>query len=148
MPKIDYEKYLVRKPNYEAFSGVKNRQSPTMTIMSSKQVPEVNYYMELGWIYGIPEPNPSLHEHVHEYDEIVVHWGGNYNMPQVLGGEVEFYVAGQPLTFNTTSALFIPRGVKHGPLRLKKYEKPHIVIAMMCGAGTIQEGWGDSFKSS
>ena len=35
MPKIDYEKYLVRKPLYEAFGGTKNRQSPTMTMMSN-----------------------------------------------------------------------------------------------------------------
>lgn len=144
MPETDYEKYLVRKPVYEAFGGVKNRQSPTMTFMSRAQVPEANYYIEIGWIYGIPEPNPSLHEHVHDFDEIVLHWGGNHETPQVLGGEIEFYVGGQPITFNTTTAFFIPRGTRHGPVIWKKFQYPHIQMAMMLGSGNAVEAWGES----
>jgi hypothetical protein len=144
MTAIDYEKYLVRKPNYEAFGGVKNRQSPTMTMMSNKQVPGCNYYMEPGWIYGIPQPNPSLHEHVHDYDEIVMHWGGNYQTPQVLGGEVEFYVGGQPVTFNTSTAFYLPRGTPHGPVTWKKFQFPHMQMAIMCGTGSAGEAWGTS----
>jgi hypothetical protein len=139
-----YEKYAVRKPIYEAGPGVKNRQSPTMTFMSDKQVPGVPYYIELGWIYGMPEPNPSIHEHVHEYDEIVLHWGGNPEMPQVLGGEIEFYIGGQPITFNTTTGIFIPAGTPHGPLTWKKFEFPHIEMAMMLGTGDVKKGWGKS----
>ena len=144
MPKIDYEKYLVRKPIYEAFGGTKNRQSPTMTIMSNKQVPGCNYYMEPGWIYGIPEPNPSLHEHVHDYDEIVMHWGGNYKQPQVLGGEIEFYVGGQSIIFNTTTFLYIPKGTPHGPVIWRKFEYPHMQCAMMIGSGEAGEAWDTS----
>lgn len=144
MPKIDYEKYLVRKPLYEAFGGTKNRQSPTMTMMSNKQVPGSNYYMEPGWIYGIPDPNPSLHEHVHDFDEIVMHIGGDYRMPQVLGGEVEFYVGGQPITFNTSTAFYLPKGTPHGPVIWKKFDYPHLQMAIMCGTGTAGEAWGTS----
>ena len=68
-----YEKYAVRKPLYEAGPGIKKRQSPTMTFMSSRQVPEASYYIELGWIYDVPEPNPHIFEHVHDFDEIVLH---------------------------------------------------------------------------
>jgi len=144
MAEINYEKYLVRKPIYEAFGGTKNRQSPTMTIMSNKQVPGCNYYMEPGWIYGIPEPNPSLHEHVHDYDEIVMHWGGDYKRPQVLGGEIEFYVGGQPIVFNTTTFLYIPKGTPHGPVIWRKFEFPHMQMAMMLGTGEAGEAWGTS----
>ncbi len=144
MPKIDYEKYLVRKPLYEAFGGTKNRQSPTMTMMSNKQVPGANYYMEPGWIYGIPDPNPSLHEHVHDFDEIVMHLGGNYKTPQVLGGEVEFYVGGQPITFNTATTFYLPKGTPHGPVIWKKFDFPHLQMAIMCGTGTAGEAWGTS----
>jgi hypothetical protein len=115
-----------------------------MTFMSRAQVPEANYYIELGWIYGIPEPNPSLHEHVHDFDEIVLHWGGNHETPQVLGGEIEFYVGGQPITFNTTTAFYIPRGTRHGPVIWKKFQYPHIQMAMMLGSGNAVEAWGES----
>jgi quercetin dioxygenase-like cupin family protein len=144
MSKIDYEEYLVRKPLYEAFGGTKNRQSPTMTMISNKQIPGCNYYMEPGWIYGIPDPNPSLHEHVHDFDEIVMHMGGDFRTPQVLGGEVEFYVGGQPITFNTSTTFFIPRGTPHGPVIWKKFQFPHLQMAIMCGTGTAGEAWGTS----
>ena len=144
MAESEYEKFAVRKPIYEAGPGYKGRQSPTMTFMSSAQVPEANYYIELGWIYDIPEPNPHIHEHVHDYDEIVLHWGGNPETPQVLGGEITFYVGGQPITFNTTTGVFIPKGVPHGPLIWRKFEFPHIEMAMMLGTGNPFEGWGKS----
>lgn len=144
MAQSQYERYAVRKPIYEAGPGVKNRQSPTMTFMSAKQVPEANYYIELGWIFGIPDPNPHIYEHVHDYDEIVLHWGGNPEIPQVLGAEIEFYIGGQPITFNTTTGIFIPAGTPHGPLTWKKFEFPHIEMAMMLGTGDPFKGWGKS----
>jgi hypothetical protein len=144
MPEIDYEKYLVRKPIYEAGAGNKGRQSPTMTYMSSAQVPEANYYIEFGWIYTIPEPNPHIHEHVHNYDEIVLHIGGDPDNPEDLGGEIEFYIGGQPLTFTTSTAAFVPAGVSHGPLTWKKFSKPHIEMAIMLGTGDPFKGWGES----
>jgi hypothetical protein len=144
MPGSEYERYAVRKPLYEAGPGIKNRQSPTMTFMSGKQVPEANYYIELGWIYDMPEPNPHIFEHVHDYDEIVLHWGGNPEVPQDLGGEIEFYIGGQPITFNTTTGIFIPKGTPHGPLTWKKFRFPHIEMAMMLGTGDPFNGWGES----
>jgi hypothetical protein len=141
---VDYERYLVRKPVYEAGPGVKNRQSPTMTLISSALVPEANYYIELGWIYDMPEPNPHIHEHVHKYDEIVLHIGGDPENPEDLGGEIECYVGGQPLTFNTTTALWAPKGVKHGPLTWKSVQRPHIEMAFMLNCGSVMEGWADS----
>ena len=143
MAESEYEKYAVREPIYEAGPGIKGRQSPTMTFMSEKQT-GATYYIELGWIYDIPDPNPHIQEHVHDFDEIVLHWGGDYKRPQMLGGEIEFYVGGQPITFNTTTGIFIPAGVPHGPLTWKKFEFPHIEMAMMLGTGDMKKGWGQS----
>jgi hypothetical protein len=144
MAESKYEKYAVRKPIYEAGPGFKGRQSPTMTFMSSKQVPEANYYIELGWIYDIPSPNPHIHEHVHDYDEIIIHWGGNPEIPQVLGGEITFYIGGQPITFNTTTGIFIPKGVPHGPLIWNKFDFPHIEMTLILGTGDPTKAWGES----
>jgi len=49
MPKIDYGKYLAKEPNYEAFGGTKNCQSPTMKIMSNT-IPGCNCYLGPGSI--------------------------------------------------------------------------------------------------
>ena len=144
MAEFEHEKYVARTPLYEAGPGYQGRQSPTMTYMSSKQVPEANYYIELGWIWNMPSPNPHIHEHVHDFDEIVLHWGGNPETPQVLGGEITFYIGGQPITFNTTTGAYIPAGVPHGPLIWNKFEFPHIEMAMMLGTGDPFKGWGKS----
>jgi len=143
MAESKYEKYAVRKPVYEAGAGFKGRQSPTMTFMSEKQT-GAPYYIELGWIYDIPSPNPGIMEHVHDYDEIVLHWGGDYKRPQVLGGEIEFYIGGQPITFNTTTGIYIPAGTPHGLLTWKKFEFPHIEMTLMLGTGDMSRAWGKS----
>ena len=124
MAESQYEKYVVRKPIYEAVTGVKNRQSPSMTFMSRQQVPEVNSYIELGWIYGIPRPNPYVHEHVHDYDEIILHWGGRYETPQDLGAEIEFYIGGQPITTLISRA---PAN-KATEIFVKMYAKMEIIV--------------------
>lgn len=138
---IDYEEYVVRTPVREVGRGVKNRQMPTMTYLSRHLVLGVNNYLECGWIYGMPEPNPHVFEHSHNYDELVIHIGSDPDRPEDLGGEIEYCVNGQSLTFNTTSGLFIPKGLKHGPLTWKKYTRPHIEMTLIMGAGTFREVW-------
>jgi len=143
---IEYEEYVVRTPVREVGRRVKNRQMPTMTYMSRHLVLGANYYLEYGWIYGMPEPNPHVFEHVHNYDELVIHCGSDPDHPEDLGGEIEYCVNGQPLTFNITSCLFIPKGLKHGPLTWRKFVRPHIEMTLIMGAGTLKEVWSaDAF---
>jgi hypothetical protein len=139
---VDFEKYLVRKPAYETMTQVKNRQCPTMTFMSRKLVPEASYYVELGWIYGMPEPK-TIHEHMHKFDEVVMHWGCDPENPSDLGAEIEAGIGGQPVILNETCALWLPKQVLH-TLTWKKVTRPHIEMAFMVGAGTMKEGWADS----
>ena len=134
-----FEKYLVRKPIYKRGRRIKNRQSPTMTYMSRAQVPEANYYLEYGWIYGIPEPNPCTSEHVHDTEKIIMYIGGDPQNPEDLGGEIELFIGGKSLTFATSAALFVPRGVRHGPVIWKDFRKPHIEMTIVLGAGDIKD---------
>lgn len=141
MENLKYSRLLVTKPIYEAGVPVKGRQSPSMTLMSNTLVPGSNMYIELGWIWEMPEPNPHIHEHSHTFNEIVLHIGGDPHNPEDLGGEIEYVVGGEPLVFNKTSALYVPAGTKHGPLTWKKFNRPHIEMAIMIGAGSYKEGW-------
>ena len=148
MAENTYEKYLVRRPMYEVGGNVKGRQAPTMTYMSNDLVPGCNLYIDLSWIYALPEPNPHVFEHSHNYDKIVLHIGADTENFEDLGGEIEYYVGGQPLAFDTTTALYIPKGIKHGPITWKKFTKPHIEMSIMLGAESTEEGWlsGDISK--
>lgn len=153
MSESKYLKYLVTNPLFEC--GIKpfpttGRQIPTMTYMSNDQVPGSNNYIEIGWIWKMPTPNPQIFEHVHDYDEIVLHLGTDPDNPQDLCGEVEFVVGGEKLTFDKTAALFVPKGVKHGPLTWKRVDRPHLLMTIMLGAGTLAQakpaGYGGKKK--
>jgi len=138
MAKSKYGRFLIKKPDYEVdVEEVKGRQRPTMTYMSNDLVPENDVYLEFGWIWDMPEPNPHIHEHSHDYDEIVLHIGSDPDNPEDLGAELEFVVGGEPLKIDKTSALFIPKGVRHGPLTWKRVDRPHIEMAIVLGGGTL-----------
>jgi len=140
---IDYEKYLVRKPAYEviATTPVKNRQEPaSMTLMNRNLVPECNIYVEGGWVWGMPDPNPHIFEHVHrDFEELVLHFGTDYEHPEELGGEIDFSLGGQSLKVDKTAMIFVPKGICHGPLIWKKYSAPHLEMAIVPGAGSLAE---------
>lgn len=138
-----YYNNLVQKPKYEArteYDDVKGRQYPTMTFMSNELVPGSNVYIEMGWVYAMPDPNPHIPEHTHaDSDEFILHIGSDHRSPEDLGGEIECVVGGEPLKINKTSALFVPKGVVHGPLTWKSVSRPHLQMTIIMGAGTLAE---------
>jgi hypothetical protein len=101
----------------------------------------VNTYIEMGWVYEMPEPNPHIFEHGHRKGcrEIVLHIGTDPDNPEDLGAAIEFVIDGQRLVFDTTSALYVPEGVKHGPVTWNEVTRPHIQMAIVLGAGTMAE---------
>ena len=117
-----------------------------MTLMSSNLVPGTKMYVEAGWIQYMPDPNPHIQEHTHDYDEIVIHIGNDPENPEELGGELDFYMEGQPLRIDKSSAIYVPKGVKHGPLVWKGVEKPHLEMTIMIGAGSLAEADPGGYK--
>jgi hypothetical protein len=140
MAESNVEKYVVKKPAFEVIPKfeVKGR-IPAMTLMSENLVPGTKMYVETGWVLGMPDPNPHIGEHTHDYDEIILHIGTDPNNPEDLGGEIEIGIDGQPVTINSTSGIYVPKGVSHGPLVWKKFTKPHLELTIMIGAGSLAE---------
>jgi hypothetical protein len=142
---FDFEQYVVRSPMREAGPPhVDGRQNPTMTYLSRTQINEVNNYIEFGWIWGVPRPELPKMRH-DNFDEIVLHIGSDPANPDALGGTLQFGLGEDFLEFNTTHCVYAPRGMDHGPLRWKEVHRPLIELAMMLGAGTLEEGWANSF---
>jgi hypothetical protein len=112
--------------------------------MSEDQVNASKIYLEFGWIWDIVEPN--IGEMVHNrVDEIVMHIGGEPENHEDLGADLEIGLGGELFTVSSSNAAFIPKGLRHGPVTWKKVRKPHIQMAIMLGAGSYKEGWGDAF---
>ena len=148
MAKNQFDKYVVSQPIYISNAGHKGRTSPGMTLLSRQQVPEAKTYIEITWINDIPQSNPHSSEQVHDFDEVMIYWGKDSAKPQVLGGEIEIYIGGQLITFNTTTGIFIPKGTPHGPITWKKFEEPHLEMMMVLRTGGPLKEWGKGGKSA
>jgi hypothetical protein len=136
----DSAKYVVARPGYEVEPAIETlNRVRAMTLMSNNLVPGANMYVEAGWIVGMPDPNPHIEEHVHDYDEIVMHIGTDPADQEDLGAEIEFVLDGQPHIISKSSSVFVPKGMKHGPLTWKSFSRPHIEMTIMVGAGSLAE---------
>jgi hypothetical protein len=149
MPEKKSQPRLISKPYREKSSepDIKGRV-PSMTYVSDRLIPETNVYIRWGWIVGMPDPNPHVGRHSHNFDEIVIHIGNDPNDPEDLGGEMEFMVNDEPVIINKTSALYLPKGVPHGPLTWKRVTRPHIEMAVTVGTGDFSKVIPGGYKSA
>ena len=118
-----YEKYVVTLS-----SGGKK---PGVWLMSNELVPGCNINIMYNWIREQPKPNP-MHQAMesHDYDEIILNIGADPEHPEYLGGEIEGYMGDERQLITATTALFIPRRVPHGRVSWKKFERPHMQMAI------------------
>ena len=138
MSSLKYSKYLVQKPRimhmaHHDLEKVTGRTWPQRVYMSNEIVPGCPFFIDIGWIYEMPHPNPALGEHSHSGDEVVIQIGTDYRNPEDLGGEMEFVLGGETLTMNKTGAIYIPKGVKHGPFISKRVDRPRIEMSITLG---------------
>lgn len=138
MASSKYGKYLIKEPKivtlaHHDIKQVKGRTWPQRIYMSKEIVPGCPIFVEFGWVYSMPEPNPYLFQHSHSSDEVVVHIGNDPSNPADLGAEIEFQIEDEKVTIDKTSAIYLPGGVKHGPVTFKKVTKPHLQMAITIG---------------
>ena len=129
----------------EGRTTIKDGRGPVTVYMCNDLIPEVNLYIDYVWIFAVPPPH--IFEHVHDkYNEVVLHIGGDPDNPEDLGAEIEYYVGGQPLVFDKTTALYVPKGLKHGPLNWKRVDKPHLQMPIIIGAGSMAQAMPGGYQ--
>jgi hypothetical protein len=106
-------------------------KAPGGFLMNEDLVPGCNVNIMYNWIRQHPKPN-AIHMAMesHDYDEIIINIGADPEHPEYLGGEIEGYLGDEKHLITATTALFIPRNVPHGRLTWKKFEKPHMQMAI------------------
>ncbi|OGN95001.1 MAG: hypothetical protein A2Y89_03065 [Chloroflexi bacterium RBG_13_51_18] len=89
------------------------------------------FYMETAWFFPGDWPDKTgsrkdrtIGKHVHSYDEVFA-WIGTDNKDQYnLNGEIEIWIDGKQNIIDRTFLAFIPAGVEHGPINIRKITKP------------------------
>ncbi|WP_028924088.1 hypothetical protein [Pseudonocardia acaciae] len=100
-------------------------------MMRSKDVPESRIYMTHVWINENDTRQTWVHEHVHDYDEILSWRGNDRDNPHDLGGEIFMTIEGEEHRITTTGSVYIPAGTKHCPLGFGRIERPFTFSALM-----------------
>jgi mannose-6-phosphate isomerase-like protein (cupin superfamily) len=80
------------------------------------------FQMNCSWYFkaNLNSPPP----HTHDVNEILGFFGSDPNDPYNLHGEVEITLGDQKFTFNRTAMVFVPAGLKHCPLIIKRVDQP------------------------
>jgi hypothetical protein len=87
------------------------------------------FYMETAWFWpgkwteskgdeGIAK------EHSHEFAEVIGFVGTDPSDIYSLGGEVELWIDGKQNIIDKSFLAFVPPGVKHCPLRIRRADRP------------------------
>ena len=89
------------------------------------------FYMETAWFLpgDWPEKTGSLKDrtigaHTHDFDETIAWVGTDPSDQYNLNGEIEFWIDGKQNFIDRSFIAFIPAGVEHGPINIRRIDKP------------------------
>ena len=82
-------------------------------------------YMDFNWLWKGSSEEYAGSEHVHDFDEFIGLLGTKGpEDPRDLGGEIEFWLGGEQYKITESCLIYIPKGLKHCPLRFTRIDTP------------------------
>jgi hypothetical protein len=138
MPETKYGKYIITEvvPKEKApwIPDFKPDELIHMQFLDSNVI-EGAFYVETGWT--LPGFADESHggEHSHDYDEVIAFFGSDPENPFDLNGEMVLHIGGEVHTITKSCLIFVPKGVKHGPIDFNRIDKP--IFHFSCGTGKV-----------
>jgi hypothetical protein len=86
-----------------------------------------NIILSWYWKAMDEEGTPS---HVHDFDEVIGFIGNDPKNPSDLGAEVELWLEDEKYMLTKTCLVYIPKGLRHCPLRMVKVDRPILFLAL------------------
>jgi hypothetical protein len=144
MAKSEFDKYVIQelKTPFSAEVNAQYAKSATRVLwLDDKVVPGSAFQMGCSWYLKpiLKGPQP----HTHDVGEILGFFGNDPEDPYNLHGEVELYLGDQKFTINKTTIVWVPPGLKHCPLTVKRVDRPifhfSVIKAGQWSASTLKE---------
>ncbi len=82
------------------------------------------YYMEFLWLWKGSDKGLIEEAHRHDFAELIGFIGGDPQNPKELGGEIDIWLDDEKHTLTKSCFIFIPKGLKHCPIRFNRIDKP------------------------
>ena len=83
---------------------------------------------KVGADQGVHQGSGRPHRHI--YDEYLLFLSLDPNKMDELGGEVELWMGGEKHIITKSTAVFIPKGMWHTPLIMRRVDRPYLFIAI------------------
>jgi hypothetical protein len=123
-----YGKYIITgmKPDVNLPSWRLERKptdASTRLLWLDDDVIKGAFYVECVWYWKGSEQS-IVEAHTHPFDEVITFFGSNPEDPQDLCGEVELWLDGEKHILTKSSLIFVPKGLKHCPLIIRRVDRP------------------------
>jgi hypothetical protein len=106
-----------------------------------------SFFMMNTWTISMSGTKPVKLElaHTHDYAEILGFMGSDVNSVAELGGEIEIWLEDERYIITKSFMVFIPQGMKHCPIIIRKVDKPFLGYAVGL-TGTYSVAWQEAYN--
>ena len=146
MAGLKYKKYIVEDyiPSEEEKSkSVDDPERLTRLariIRLDNDIIKGSFHMGFVWALRTSSHEQELEAHTHNCNEILGWIGTDWQNPHDLGGEIEFWLEDEKYILRKSCIIYIPKGMKHCPLKDLKIDRPFIHFGMMTDANNVPAG--------
>ncbi len=140
-----YGKYVIDDPKlvrdlaFHDFGSVGGFTFPDEVYLDEDLCPEANSWLDIVWIWDKTEPPELPGLHSHPFAEIVLLVGSDPKDLRDLGGEVSWGMGdgedAERFALTSTTAIYVPKGLPHGPLVYERVDRPILNIAIGLDTG-------------
>jgi hypothetical protein len=141
MPPSKNAKFIVTElqmPEFQQSIDAEYSKFAKRILWLDDQVVEGAFHMNTAW-YLKAGPTREMEPHVHDTDEIIGFFGSDPENPWDLGGEVEIYLEDERHTITRSAMIFVPAGMPHCPLTLKRVDRPIFHFTTVTGGKYVQK---------
>ncbi len=129
----------VAKKAEEARQKSKSTVEATRFINMNTKRLEGTPYMDFVYLWKGSSKDYAESEHVHNFDEFIGFLGTRGPQdPDALGGEIELWLGGEKYMLTKSCLIFVPKGLKHCPIRLTRIDTPILFFTGSFGLGEYE----------
>lgn len=140
MANTKYAKYFVSELKMpESKQKIENDYSKyaKRILWLDDQVVPGAFHMNTAWYLKAAETLEDV-PHVHDSNEIIGFFGNNPGKPLDLGGEIEIWMEDEKHIITTSCLIFVPAGLKHCPLILRRVDRPIFHFTTVVGGQYVK----------
>jgi hypothetical protein len=143
MAENKYGKYIIDNFNGRPVSDVRDddefqKALPDMAHLIAyldSNMLKGGFYTEVMWYH---KATPARVEpHTHDFNEVLAFIGGNPDDYTNLNGEIELWLGDEKHTLTKSCMVFIPKGLKHCPMVVKRVDRP--ILHFSLGPGAVYD---------